>query len=297
MRFDQSISLCKKQDSNTKIRTRLYHYLNNDFVKEKNNSRQQDKANVNKNKLNPIVINMQVRPYCTETSSYCGKRLRVFHKVKEIISAGPKVEGTSFFMHGSYAVGGITEFSDIDLGLIVSKDTSSEELILLRKLVRKILGYIYSIDPLMHHGIDIILTQDLIDYDESILPVNTLRKSVVLNGHANFDFFINHRLSVLSAKNRLYRMCESVILYEDKLVNHSAYKLKGLISVVLLITVLFVQVDTGVFLCKHDSIIKFREDYKEKFSFQAIDMATEFREMWSVPIYVNIIMYLLYNPM
>ena len=61
------------------------------------------------------------------------------------------------------------------------------------------LGYIYSVDPLMHHGIEIISACDLSRYDESILPVKTLRSAVALNESREMNIIVDHELSVINA--------------------------------------------------------------------------------------------------
>jgi|SaaInlStandDraft_5_1057022.scaffolds.fasta_scaffold09960_3 predicted nucleotidyltransferase len=277
------------EECNSGKRLELSNYLNNDLSVNNGCLWSACKSNFKKINSSAAFINMANQPYYSKNSKNYNKRLRVFLKIKDIINFNLTLEGVFFFMHGSYAVGGVTNFSDIDLGVIVSEDISLEEVRILRGLVRKILNFIYSVDPLMHHGIDVFFTQDFINYDESILPVDTLKRSIALNNKCAFKIFTNDCVSVLSAKNKLVKQCESVLSYESTLINLSSYKLKCLISVVLLIPVLFIQAETGVFLCKRRSIERFREKYKNKFPLLAIDMATDLREAWNVPAYVGII--------
>ena len=76
-------------------------------------------------------------------------------------------------------------------------------------------------------------------------------------------------------------------IYEEKIINFSLYKMKCLVSIVLLIPVLLLQADEGEFLYKRDAIRRARELYKDKISFVAVDIATHIRNSWKVPGYVG----------
>ena len=134
----------------------------------------------------------------------------------------------------------------------------------LRKVIRLMLSYIYSVDPLMHHGIEIISACDFSRYDESILPLKTLRSAVALNESTEMDIIVDHELSVINAKKKLIKQCDAVILFKENKMNQSLYKMKGLISVLTLIPVLLLQADAKEFLYKRDAIKRARDLYIEK---------------------------------
>ena len=133
---------------------------------------------------------------------------------------------------------------------------------------------------------EIILACDFSRYDESILPVKTLRSAVALNESRQMNIIVDHELSVINAKKKLVKQCDAVILFKENKMNQSLYKMKGLISVLMLIPVLLLQADVKEFLYKRDAIKRARDLYIEKIPFTAIDMATEFRKDWLVPRYI-----------
>ncbi len=234
-----------------------------------------------------ISIHFLSKPINHHSSCY-RVRCEVIAMLKKIVNENILIENATFFVQGSYATGEITAFSDVDVGVIISgPEISVDSMKILRGVVRRILTYIYSLDPLMHHGVDVILAKNLHGYDESVLPVETLRNAVVLNGSGLIDVMVDYELSVKNATEKLLSQCNAIINYREKKINLSLYKLKGLISVVLLIPVLLLQADVGEFLYKRDAIKRARELYSRKMPFIAVDLATQIRENWLVPCYVG----------
>ena len=267
----------------------LSSYLNADFSNSITNVDLNFKSRILKKSYQDLnSVSFSLLQNLGNINSDCySKRSKVVKALKKIVSKSLLVNEVIFFIHGSYATGNITAFSDIDVTVIIpDKKISKKEAKNLRKVVRLMLGYIYSVDPLMHHGIEIILACDLSRYDESILPVKTLRSSVALNESRQMNIIVDHELSVINAKKKLVKQCDAVILFKENKMNQSLYKMKGLISVLMLIPVLLLQADVKEFLYKRDAIKRARDLYIEKIPFTAIDMATEFRKDWLVPRHI-----------
>lgn len=267
----------------------LSNYLNTDFSHSITNGDLNFKSRILKKSyqdLNSVSFGLLQNLENINSDCY-SKRSKVVKTLKKIVSNSLLVNEVIFFIQGSYATGNITAFSDIDVGVIIpDKKISKKEAKNLRKVIRLMLGYMYSVDPLMHHGIEIILACDLRRYDESILPVKTLRSAVALNESRQMNINVDHELSVINAKKKLVKQCDAVILFKENKMNQSLYKMKGLISVLMLIPVLLLQADVKEFLYKRDAIKRARDLYVEKIPFTAIDMATEFRKDWLVPRYI-----------
>ena len=156
----------------------LSNYLNTDFSHSITNGDLNFKSRILKKSyqdLNSVSFGLLQNLGNINSDCY-SKRSKVVKTLKKIVSNSLLVNEVIFFIQGSYATGNITAFSDIDVGVIIpDKKISKKEAKNLRKVIRLMLGYMYSVDPLMHHGIEIILACDLSRYDESILPVKTLR--------------------------------------------------------------------------------------------------------------------------
>jgi predicted nucleotidyltransferase len=215
-----------------------------------------------------------------ETACYA-RRLRLFESLKNFVS-GNRLEGLTLLLHGSYAVGKLTPFSDIDVVAIFSFNTECDLKDKYWKQLRRITFFLHQYDPLMHHEVDIIDRDQFMDYDESTLPVATLERSILIFGDPHLEVKVNNYKSQIMAKRKLLRTCESVLLYEDNIINRTPYRIKCLVSVVLLIPVLLLQAREGVFQCKGDSLRLARLRYGDQISFEAIDFATEIRGTWWV---------------
>ena len=218
------------------------------------------------------------------------ERLNIIHSLRKIITNSNLSEEVIFFLHGSYATGSITKFSDIDLGVIILSDQVSNSMLLkLRKVVRMLLSYIYSIDVLMHHGIQVFIKQNLDGFDQSMLPIEALKNSVLLYGPNSIKVTPDDMFSANEAKRKLIMQCEAVISFRDHKINHSLYKMKCLISVVLLIPVLLLEANDNEFLYKGTAINRARKLYSGRISFKAIDLASELRNDWFIPEKVRLV--------
>lgn len=212
-------------------------------------------------------------------------RHKVFQELRNIIHQEKTSCDVFYLLHGSYATGCITPFSDVDVVCIVNTNAlTAADMARLARTKRAIEKYIFKIDPLMHHGVDLIELDSFSSYDESILPIDTLNRAVVLNAESlSIPAFIDASLSRKNAQMKLKNNCNIIMDFESSFINRSPYKLKCLLSVLFLVPVLLMQSEAGVFSYKRDSIESARRLFGESLPFNIIDDASKLRENWIIP--------------
>jgi predicted nucleotidyltransferase len=235
-----------------------------------------------KDKLNSLV-NVRGNLHNEESRCYPARE-KVFRELTNIIHQEKNSCNVYYLLHGSYATGNITSFSDVDVVCISNTNVLTvADMIRLKKTNRAIEKYIFKIDPLMHHGIDLIEFNSFLSYDESVLPIDTLNKAVLLNAESLYiPAIIDTSLSRKNAKTKLKNKCNIINNFESSFINRSPYKLKCLLSVLFLIPVLLMQSETGVFSYKRDSIGSARRLFGGSLPFDIIDDATKLRENWII---------------
>ncbi|MBI4677570.1 MAG: nucleotidyltransferase domain-containing protein [Elusimicrobia bacterium] len=200
-------------------------------------------------------------------------------------SLGPMVppDGAAFILHGSFAVGGTTAFSDIDIALLVDEASLDEgRLRRLRTASQSLLRAAYRIDPLMHHGIGVLFRGEMACYDQSILPLNAVESGVVLaGGPLSIEAAWHPGRSRASAASKLRRQIGS--LRRDLGTGLlSLYRRKCLLSVLMLLPSLLVESVEGLFPHKRDSFDLARCRFDDN-DWRAVERASDMRRRWKVP--------------
>lgn len=235
---------------------------------------------------NKLASKVEFKSDILDEESRCyPARYKVFQELRNIIHQEKPPCGVFYLLHGSYATGYITPFSDVDVICIVNTNAlTAADIARLARTNRAIEKYIFTIDPLMHHGVDLIELNSFSSYDESILPIDTLNRAVVLNAESlSISAFVDANLSRKNAQMKLKNNCNTIIDFESSFINRSPYKLKCLLSVLFLVPVLLMQSEAGVFSYKRDSIESARRLFRELLPFNIIDEASMLRENWIIP--------------
>ena len=260
--------------------------INADFMNKKNISeylarRSERLQELSQREDEDHIISLNKDLLGEQTSCY-KKRKYVFSGLKELLDNFQMPDNITVFLHGSYATGDITSFSDIDIALIInSENLCYEDLQTTRSLVKLLKRYIYGIDPTMHHGIDVFDKKYFQAYDESVLPVNTLENAVLLYGKSvDITLSVDRNLSIKNARNKLVEKCNALLKYDENYINFTPYRMKCIMSVLFLIPVLLLQANKGVFLYKRSALLKSKNEYKE-LNFSVVDTATQMRERWN----------------
>lgn len=188
----------------------------------------------------------------------------------------------NIILHGSYATGLITAFSDIDLLAFVSHSDNKEYNRLLASKLQQLTLQLHRLDPLMHHNVDVVSNKILENYDESTLPVDAISQSVSLLGNPTFSISPNIQISQANAAVKLVRTCHSILTFQDTLVNRTPYRVKCLISALFLVPILLLQSHKRIFLYKRESLALAEELYGDTLNFKSIHLATKMRYEWTL---------------
>ena len=245
-------------------------------------------TSMHKPSVNSVSLNLKnfIRDQSSECYVY---RTHVVNKLRSFVERLGFCEKSILVLHGSFSTGIVTPFSDIDL-LLVIRDLryhpgALEDL----KKVRKLELFLSRLDPLMHHGVDIIYESDFLAYDESRLPVDSIDKSTLISGSSFLSISPDSKKSCQNARLRLRTQCESILRYSNSAISRTPYKLKCLVSTLFLVPVLLLQADRSIFLYKRESLALARDLYDSSIDFEVIDIASKLRDDWRVSRTVSLV--------
>jgi hypothetical protein len=189
----------------------------------------------------------------------------------------------SVILHGSQATSDTCAFSDVDIAVVLEdriqfaaaahRDAVTE--------LKRLLRAIYAYDPLMHHGLMFLEAGALDAYDQSFLPLDTLRVARVLHGSSTLEIrqvppdARGARLRASRAIATLRRMFESA-QYEG-----NDYAFKRLLSNVLLFPAL-IAAARGDFVYKRESFGLVREWFSGA-DWAGIERSESLRSAWRRP--------------
>lgn len=183
-------------------------------------------------------------------------------------------------IHGSQATGDACAFSDVDV-LVVVEDrktfTAGEHAAAVKELQR-LLRAIYRYDPLMHHGLMFFPASGFDAYDQTFLPLETLRRASVLHG--------SKRLAVRTvpgaAETSRRRVQNALAVIRARLAEHAAerddYSFKRVVSNILLLPALLAAA-RGHQVYKKDSFPLVQEWFSDA-EWSGIRRAEEYRTLW-----------------
>ncbi len=186
-------------------------------------------------------------------------------------------------LHGSQATHDACGFSDVDVVAVIEDRvdfTLAEHAAAVQELQR-LLRAIFRYDSLMHHGLMFFAASALDAYDQSFLPLDTLRCAVALHGSRTI---VLHTKSPdeQSARARVRRSAD-VLLGAAKQRRHEQddFAFKQLLSNVLLMPALLCAA-RGQYVYKRDSFDLAR-GWFSKSQWQAVARAEEYRRRWDRP--------------
>ena len=214
---------------------------------------------------------------------------------------------TKFFLvHGSLASKDyIKGWSDLDTFVVLKNEIFQDvnQIIKLRKILKKFYIKLLKVSPFQHHGLIIYTEKDLQNYLSGFLPIQALEKSFNLFANEKIEMKCvetKKNLSLISLKERLkYLIKGNRIGYYD----HHAYKGNGLttpliegknqmyqlfchIGYMLNIPILYFDA-IGKSLHKKKSFSKFYKILKEKKIISLIKNSEKIRNIWSQKKIVN----------
>ncbi len=200
--------------------------------------------------------------------------------VKLSINASRLESIYQIIIHGSQATNDTCDFSDVDI-VVVIDDTRTfsaaqhhRAIYELKSLLRSMFLY----DCLMHHGFMFMLRSGFACYEESFLPVDTLRNAVVLHGPP----CITLKTSLPRALDQKQRLKSSVASLSRHLESGdfecNDYVLKSFLAGLLLIPCFLLQ-SINVFPYKRDSFSIGPQEFPS-LKWSAIHHAEDLRLRW-----------------
>lgn len=197
------------------------------------------------------------------------------------LRAAPLPTVHSILLHGSRALNDAVPFSDTD-ALIVLDDSqphSQRELIGDIVRLRKLCCTLYSLDPLMHHGLMFLNASDLRAYDESFLPVATLAESRSLYGETRLRIRPQPNPPLDFCRRRFFDSVRNLCAYDfSPPPTQQDFILKWHLSGILLLPALFLAAH-GRFVHKRDSFAIAYGDYPN-LRWDVVKTAERMRSDW-----------------
>ena len=184
-------------------------------------------------------------------------------------------QGALLLVQGSYADGQFTPYSDVDL--VVIGDLFSQDV---WKTITKIEELILGIDPLQHHGVQLMDKSCLDAYWQMDLPIDTIKKS------SNFTDE-PYQLSVKKIIEESYGAKSSVIhtleAIKRFLENKNKQEIglwawKYFLSQLMLLPTLFLEA-VGKYVYKADSF-ELAQEYFSETAWYSMEAATKARKVW-----------------
>lgn len=187
------------------------------------------------------------------------------------------------FIHGSWADNTKTEFSDLDDFIIVDDQYYN---VIKHKLDEVALNF-QKLDPLQHHGHWLIKSSQLLQYDNSYMPLFIMEDAICLMGHNEIKASVNEVNAIENTIHRVKNTCKNIEAFYDKYKDKSLniYDLKRFVSSVVLLPPLLFQIK-GRYLNKRAAIENTSKIYSKE-NLKLIQWSSELRENWKLLIENN----------
>lgn len=209
-------------------------------------------------------------------------RRPVLESLRDALTKAPFPPGVQAVLHGSFATGAVTPFSDVDVVIILDENLDPRESPRLRASCATLLRVMYRSAPLAHHGLTVIFRGELNRYDQSVLPLAALEQGLHLSGAAlTLPVRWDPVLSRSGARARLERQLASS-RRNFRTQSVFLYRRQSALSVLLLLPSLLLESVDGVFPYKRDSFELAKDRFKSE-EWAAIEEATAIRRGWTLP--------------
>jgi len=186
------------------------------------------------------------------------------------------------YVHGSLATGEEIPYSDFD-ALVVIRDDALREPKRRAEVTRKLRlaeGIMFEFDPLQHHGWFQLSEADLACYDESFLPRETFAYSRSLLPEQGLQLELRVRDSVASMRDAFRKGVSGIRAnLRTGRLTQDLYKLKGALSLFMLLPALYVQARDGRGIYKKLSFATARGDFTAE-EWTAMDQVSAIRREW-----------------
>ena len=197
-----------------------------------------------------------------------------FHQLKNFGRTLSK-QGALLLVQGSYADGQFTPYSDLDL--VVIGDLFSQEV---RKTISRLEKLILEIDPLQHHGVQLMDSSCLEAYWQMDLPVETIKKSKSFIDEPYLLRFKKIIEESYGAKSSVINTLEAIerFLQKENKQEIGLWAWKYFLSQLMLLPTLFLEA-IGKYVYKAYSF-ELAQEYFSETAWYAMEAATKARNEW-----------------
>lgn len=195
----------------------------------------------------------------------------------------PYEKYVSVYLHGSWADGTKTAFSDIDDFVVIDDfNVSRNMLIAIINILNKIDMIFCRIDRLQHHGHWITSKKELLDYDDSFIPLFIFEKGKLICGEELLRANINKEKSRRGLIRNIITTSNNIEIISKKLFSGgiTSFELKCLVSSLALMPAFVFQLK-GYKLTKPEAIKKADEIFSPEARI-LISWSTLCRRNWQV---------------
>lgn len=187
-------------------------------------------------------------------------------------------------IHGSYGDNTFTNYSDLELTLIVEENLfldRTQRKMYQNWLFKKLYPLILKIDPLQHHGVFYLWDSLIKNYNEDVLPLSAYNlcwglKSELLN-------FTVRKNKTADPKSKLLVTIQSLKNHQTTFFKYgiTPFALKRFLSNITLVPAFILQLK-GEMISKTDSLKFFKREGPEEIK-KVLEIATIFRKEWPKP--------------
>lgn len=192
-------------------------------------------------------------------------------------------EYVSVYLHGSWADGTRNSFSDIDDFVVIDDiNIDRKNFINLIKILNKIDLLFCRMDPLQHHGHWITSKTELLDYDNSFIPLSVIAQSKLICGAKRIVARINPEKSRKGLMKNIVSTSNNIKILSCKLFSGciTSFELKCLIGSFALMPAFIFQIQGKIF-SKPDAIYRADEIFSRDAQ-NLIKWSTVCRKNWQV---------------
>lgn len=186
------------------------------------------------------------------------------------------------YVHGSLGTNELIAYSDFD-ALVIIKDhvfQDEKKFIRVATKLKEAEKFMYSLDPLQHHGWFVLAESDLSNYNNHYFPVElfTHAKSIFATGLKKFEITIDDDLYFQSPFIGLCKIIERTTAHQK--CPETLYELKTLLSGFMLLPALYVQQRDGKAVFKKFSFEKAKNDFTDG-EWKIMNDVSAIRQQWN----------------
>ncbi|MFH1499600.1 MAG: nucleotidyltransferase domain-containing protein [Verrucomicrobiota bacterium] len=210
------------------------------------------------------------------------RRAAVDSEYSKVFAGVDAFPSLSVYIHGSWADGTMTPFSDYDDLIIVdySRIDGEDELRAIEAFLGKVDMYFCSMDPLQHHGHWLVDRENLMGLDESYLPLMVLKNAVCVQGEMQVAYRTDVSRSRAGFRRNVEVTCRNIESWRSPYLagRISLYDMKCLLGSFMILPAYVFQA-SGEMVSKPEGIGRALEIFSTD-SLGILQQCTNMRQEW-----------------